>query len=451
MIWLDEWAFIKHNETMYEAMYPANSTASRIAKQNGTPYGLLITTTPSSLDDDSGRFFFQQMNEAAQWDEKIYDYYIDGEQEGNIKLEEFMDANSGNEFIYIEYSYKELGKDEAWLEKQKRGMPTLEAVKREILLEWAYSSDNSLFNEEQMTELSSYANRELFNTLEFEINRKKYYVKVIKLMDNMREKNWLVGIDMAGGLSRDNTAFTVVDPGTLEPVMTFKNNTIKGTDFRKLIKELIEFYIPNAVLIPERNYAGTTIIDSMINEDGLESNLFYSLKTRIAEKEVNTGGSLLNEIPRYGNRKVKKEVRNYGINTTKKSRDIMLNEILSMVVEDKPYLINNKDLFQEVKALQMIKGRIDHPDNGHDDLLMSYLFCLYAFYYEKDINKFVKVKYGTNLINSDNPEAIKKERDAKRKDISNIKRIGSIINGNESTNFPRKEVNERHKQIMNLF
>ena len=46
LFWLDEWAFIKHNQIMFEAMRPANSTASRIAKENGTPYGLLITTTP---------------------------------------------------------------------------------------------------------------------------------------------------------------------------------------------------------------------------------------------------------------------------------------------------------------------------------------------------------------------------------------------------------------------
>lgn len=390
------------------------------------------------------------MNEAAQWDEKIYDYYLDGEKEGNVKLEEFMEANSGNEFIYIEYSYKELGKDEAWLEKQKRGMPSLEAVKREILLEWAYSSDDSLFSEEQMSELSVYANKELYSTLEFNINGRKYYVKMISHMDNILEKNWLVGIDMAGGLSRDNTAFTVVDPGSLKPVMTFKNNKIKGTDFRQLIKQLVSFYIPNAVLIPERNYAGTTIIDSMINEDGLEDNLFYSLKTRVAEKEVNTNVSVFNEIPRYGKNKVKKEVRNYGINTTKKSRDIMLNEILSMVVEDKPYLINNKDLFQEVKALQMIKGRIDHPDNGHDDLLMSYLFCLYAFYYEKDINKFVKVKYGTNIMDPEQAEAVEKERQERRKNIASIKRIGNVIEGN-STSPSQGQINPQHKSFLDLF
>ncbi|QQO92465.1 terminase large subunit [Staphylococcus phage Machias] len=396
------------------------------------------------------------MNEAAQWNEKIYDYFIDSEEEGNSKLEKYMEDNSNNEFMYIEYSYKELGKDENWLEKQKRQIGSLEAVKREILLEWAYSSDDSLFSEEQMTEISMYANKEIYNTLEFNIDGRTYYVNMIKYMDNITEKNWLIGIDMSGGLGRDNTAFTVVDPATLEPVMTFKNNVINGPTFRKLIKELVSFYIPNAILIPERNYAGLTVIDHMISYDGLESNLFYTLKTRVAEKQVENK-SLFNEMSRYSKtEKVKKETRRYGIDTTKKSRDIMLNEILSMLVEEKPHLINNKPLFQEIKSLQMIKGRIDHPPGGHDDLMMSYLFCLYAYYYEKDINKFVKIKYGSKLSpNSENAEGMKKEQEARRKDIASIKRINSVIEGNDMSNSifgqQQKPMDNNNKRIMDLF
>ncbi|QDJ97782.1 hypothetical protein PALS2_157 [Staphylococcus phage PALS_2] len=409
----------------------------------------------STLDVPQGQFFFEQMNDAAQWTEKIYDYYINSEEEGNEKLEEYMDSNSGNSFIYIEYSYKELGKDDNWLEKQKRQIGSLEAVKREILLEWAFSNDDSLFDEEQMSELSLYANKEIYNTIDFKINGKTYYVHMVKKMENMHEKNWLVGIDISGGLGRDNTAFTVVDPGTLEPVMVFQNNIINGPTFRKLIKELITLYIPNAVLIPERNYAGTVMIEDMIQTDNIGDNIFYSLKNRTAEKQVEVNKQVFNEMPRHSTNKVTKQVRRYGIDTTKKSRDLMLNEILSMIVEEKPYLVNNKPLFQQIKSLQMKKGRIDHPDGGHDDLLMSYLFCLYAYYYEKDIKKFVKVKYGSIVSpTGENAEEIEKERQARRKDIASIKRIGGIIDGNSPSNpllqNNNSAPNQKSKRIMNL-
>ena len=36
---------------MYESMKPATSTAADFAKENGTPYGMLITTTPKVLGE----------------------------------------------------------------------------------------------------------------------------------------------------------------------------------------------------------------------------------------------------------------------------------------------------------------------------------------------------------------------------------------------------------------
>lgn len=45
-VWVDEFAFYKYNKTMFGSLVPANSTASRIAKENHTPFGMLLTTTP---------------------------------------------------------------------------------------------------------------------------------------------------------------------------------------------------------------------------------------------------------------------------------------------------------------------------------------------------------------------------------------------------------------------
>ena len=44
--WYDEYAFILHNSIIYSAATPAFATASKNAKANGAPYGIMITTTP---------------------------------------------------------------------------------------------------------------------------------------------------------------------------------------------------------------------------------------------------------------------------------------------------------------------------------------------------------------------------------------------------------------------
>lgn len=46
IIWYDEYAFLPYNDTVFLNAAPAFRTASMQAKQNGSPYGLLITTTP---------------------------------------------------------------------------------------------------------------------------------------------------------------------------------------------------------------------------------------------------------------------------------------------------------------------------------------------------------------------------------------------------------------------
>ena len=48
IIWYDEYGFLPYNDTIYMNAAPAFKTASMIAKQNGAPFGVLISTTPGS-------------------------------------------------------------------------------------------------------------------------------------------------------------------------------------------------------------------------------------------------------------------------------------------------------------------------------------------------------------------------------------------------------------------
>ena len=322
------------------------------------------------------------INNSARFKEQIYDWYIDDDEHGKKELERYLDSESRNNFIYIEYSYKELGKDDNWLKRQEREIGSLEAVKRELLLQWTYSSSDSVFTEEVLDEVSRYANNDFYSSIEFDYGPEgKYEIHIVKEMSNMLDKNWLVGVDVAGGMDRDRTAITVVDPADNTPAMVFYNNKIGTAALRRLITDLITTYIPNAVLIPERNHLGKGLIDEILHEGIISKNLFYKNRTREAEVVVDDDHKNMFHSP---SRKIKKEVRIYGVDTTKKSRDLMLNEILSMIINERPWMVNNRPLFAEIKGLQYAKnGRIDHAPGGHDDILFSYLVALYARYYEK--------------------------------------------------------------------
>ena len=371
-IWFDEFAFLAYNETTYKASKPALNTAIDFAKKNNSPYGILITTTPNNLDQPEGKFCYEMIQKAAKFDERFYDWY-DWLERDSSKIIEYIEVNSANNFVYIEFSYKQLGKDEAWFKKQVKELEgDMLLVKREILLQWTYASNVSPFSEEQLITLEQYSSeKELFK----KIYMNNYIIDIIETPKNMFAKNWIMSIDVGGGLGIDGSAFTVIDPSSMKPIMKFNNNTISIPDFAVLIEKFVIEYIPNAVIVPERNNAGIALIQ-ILQKSLVSKNLFYEIKEKVAEKTVEN--SSIFKISK--NKKIKKETRVYGMTTNSKTRDIMINQILFMIVNDKPYLINNKELFNEIRTLyRNPRGKIEHASGFHDDMLFSYLIGIYVF------------------------------------------------------------------------
>src|SRR5699024_1553496 len=224
--------------------------------------------------------------------------------------------------------------------------------------------------------------------------------------------------------------------------MHFYNNTITTDTLRRLLTELITVYMPKAVLIPERNYAGKSLIDEILNEGIIADNLFYTVRRREAEVVVQD----TKEMFHRPNKKIKKDVRVYGVDTTKKTRDIMINDILSMIINEQPELINNRALFADIKGLQYSnKGKIEHAPGGHDDTLFSYLVPMYAILYERDINKFVKVKHGSSVTEDENGNKIINTSDAREFNSKVMQGLNTMNGKDDLLSKLQEEHNRIHK------
>lgn len=399
--WLDEMAFIKYNDVVYGAMRPALSTAYRFAEANGTPYSMLLTTTPSSLSVPHGMFFYSKiMGLAAEFDERFYDWLFE---KGLKWLKNYITENSGNDFVYIEYSYKDLGKDDQWLQAQIRSLNNdMTLVKREILLEWTYSSDESLLDEDTLTEISYYADQDVKARHLF---LDKYTLYLMKNPYNLLKKNYLITLDLAGGLGRDKTAITIIDPKDESIIGFMQSNTMSAVEAVDVTIELINTFFPKAVVVPELNHTGGVYVELLKKKDGgiYEKHIFYTLKERKFEKEVIDDRTVFNPKKKSY---VRKEVRVYGINTNSKTRNIMIEEILWNLIEYRKESFNNREIFKELKTLQRkSNGKIEHSAAGHDDLLFSYLIGVYALRYEStSMKRFLKViadEYNEELVHPD--------------------------------------------------
>ena len=422
LIWLDEIAFLKYNETMMGAMVPAFSTASAAARENGTPYSILLTTTPSSLDIPEGKFVHDTLIEQAMdFDEKMYDYYFE---RGLDWLAEFVSNNSNNYFVVVKFSYKQLGKSDAWLQEQLRKMNNnMTLVKRELLLEWTYSSDDSLLDEETLNTIAQYADRDYVAKL---LILDKYMLYYIRQPSNIFKKNYVISMDIAGGLGRDKTAITIIDPKDNLPTAVMYSNKMTVVDLVDVTCELLDRYFPMGIVVPELNYSGNTFMELMLKKGKYNSNLFYTIKETKAERIIQEDRDIFAKAKK---KYVRKEKRVYGINTTAATRKIMVEDILFNLINNKPESFNNRDIFKELKTLERKKtGKIEHSDSGHDDILMSYLIGLFAILFEqKSMKRFLINIYDDEDI-FDVPE---EELEARKNKSNMIARINSQIQDNK--------------------
>lgn len=435
ILWCDEFAFLNMNQVMYMSARPALTKASEAAKNAHQPYGITITTTPNNLDVPEGKFCYDMIQKAAKFTFAFYDWTDD-------QLRDYLDKNSGNNYVFIEYHHTDLGKDDKWLKAQIRALEgDMAKVKREILIEWTYASNMSIFTEEQLDEMSKYVKHENLQTIYID----NYKIDVLEPFNNLMYKNWCLSIDIGGGLGRDYSAFSLIDPISLKQVMKFKNNNISVLDFANLVIKFVKTYVPNAVIIPERNFNSAFI--EYIQKSDFSKNLYY---TSTEDKDYTQKKIKKTSIFKAG-KTTSVETRRYGFQTDKDTRKYMTEEILFMIANQRPELINNDELFDEIRKLIREKsGKINHMNGEHDDLTMSYLIGLYVLTNTTNRNKFFK-NISDKPINEETPKEVnKQEKQFKRiAKYNNQEVMNNIINSNLDRELieMQKLIDERNNKI----
>lgn len=375
--WEDEFAFLKHNKIIWNAATPAISKASEIAERDGKPHSKIISTTPSNMDSESGIFCKEVIDTACDFLEEMYDWT-------RVEVLKYVTDNSKNDFINIIYTWKQLGFSDEWYQKECRSlMYDWLIINREINLVWTKASDNSVFNEEQLNVINdalkiSIGKKQLdimkYNEDEGCLVKSTFFFNLYKDLDP--EKTYFIGVDVAGGLDRDNSTFVISDPDIdYKPVAVFKNNSINTKYFTLLLQELIKF-LPNSILFIENNSYGKAIIDHLV--DIIPNNLYFDYRINDKDKTSSKDPS-----------KISKTI-SYGINTNTSTRDIMM-DILKELVIDSPNVISIQELYDDIRGLVYnSKGKIEHERGLHDDCIMAYLVLRYAIAHGNNIGHFLR-------------------------------------------------------------
>ena len=377
------------------------------------------------LDVDEGAYCYSLIQSAIEFDESWY-----AMDEDDVKL--IVEKGSKNGFVHIQFSWQELGLSQEWYEKQcKLVNYDLLTIRREILLEWTLSGDGSLFSEEQLDVLRQNVKKPIG---QFYIDN-MYRFLVYEPLHKINKRSYIISIDIAGGLEEDADVITIIDPLTFKTVASFKSNNIDTVELVELLVNLVENLFQNSVLVPERNNLGLSVIH-MLLKTSVANRVYYEIKGG-DDTTVTTEPLKTKKRSKSKNIKEKKKIRVYGIDTSNKTRPIMINEILNMLVNERPELCNNEYLYNDIKCLERDKkGKIQARSGTHDDAVMSYLVGLYAILYGKNISKFMKVTY----IGEDEEGNITSFNN--KKTTKSIKRIVNISSG------ASVDVLEKHKKVM---
>jgi len=390
MLWFDEYAFLKYNDIIYDAAIMAFSKSSENAEKYGSAYGVVITTTPNSVDVSSGHEAYTTMQTSARWDINMLDWSIEDIRE-HVKTGQTI-------FLTIEYGYRELNLDEEWLETQKRFLKyNMLKIKREILLEWPQSFDNSPFSEEELANISQHT-KERMNTHRID----KYLFEIYETIDP--NKVYVLGSDVGGGLGADSSTIVVYDPDDKKVAATFASNTESVTipKFTKLIINVMDNWLPYSIIAIERNNYGLGIIQEIIEtRPDLKRRLLYHYKNEI---NVSKNGEKIKDVRK--NNSNKNGSRIYGVNTNGTSRDDMMDDLYDIILSE-PTRLSVRSIYSQIKTLEIKKTssgkeRIEHMTGKHDDILFGFLILTWALKQrptKKMIGEMKRLSYKNNINN----------------------------------------------------
>ena len=379
----DEFGWIVHNQLIYESATPAFDTASQNAKMNHAPYGILLTTTPGDMTTLEGMYAYQIRNNATPFVENFYDFTYE-------ELKEIEASNDNSIFFHIAYSYQQLGESEEYFKRAvkelNKNWPT---IRREVLLEWSNVNDNNPFGKEDLDIIQQYCHPPI-RTLLLGPYR-QYQMLIYKDMDLRHGQ--IIGVDVAAALRRDSTAITIIDAKTTEVCATLNCNYLDAPDLVNVLYELVTKYLPNALVVVEKNGVGQGVIPMLV-KSSIKKNLYYTIEERVLQERTN-GVAVVQQ---------KTKIKSYGFNTTKENRQRMHEILFSRVQYHKDKFIA-PILHDEMAGLtyKTTNGytRIDHSETTHDDQVMSYLLALKVWYDDPQLASRFNIHRGELLTEQD--------------------------------------------------
>lgn len=374
---IDEGPFQVNIKTALPAALAAMGAAVENAKAAGEPYGVIMTTTAGKLNEESGAYVYEFLEEAADWSEM----YLDAENQEH--LYEMIKANSKGEVPAFNgtFSHRQLGKTDDWLRERIRNARAKgEDAERDFLNKWTSGTSSSPFSPDVAERISKSQKDALYKHIDPKYNWvTDWYIPKKHVEWVLENRELVVGLDTSTGTGNDYIGLVYIDPITLGVVGKANLNGISIYKFIEYVTDLLVKY-PKLTLVPERKSTGETLVDGLLQilpSRGVDP--FARIFNWIVQDPI-THADKYEQIQRPLNARDSAIYTRYrtlvGYATSgsgQQSRDKLFTQPLNIATGKFAERIHDKDLIRQLLQLETKNGRIDHRSGGNDDLVVAYL------------------------------------------------------------------------------
>lgn len=444
----DEAPYINHIKTIMTAALGSSTAERERAIRDGTPYGILYTTTAGKIDSRDGGYVYQVLQSAAQWTESYFDA---GSQKA---LEEIICNRIGSPapLVNITLSHRQLGYSDEWLwEQMARNKASGEAADRDYFNRWTNGTGSNPIPVKTLAKINASLTEPRWTELTNDNYIINWYLPREDVATYMANNSTVIGLDTSDAIGRDGIDMIITDIKTMQPVATGTYNSTSIPRWASFFGNLMVKY-PRTVWIPERKSSAQSIIDAVVEIlDSAGFNPFERIfNTFVQERERYEKEYQLTRNSRARYTMYDTHKSSFGFNTTGKSRDLLYVQVLNTLLSDAASGIKDAKLIQEMSGLVTKHGRIDHVNGGHDDSVVAYLLTGFLLIYGKNLDEyginFRDVRSGVENQEEDTRSTAEKIQEERT--IQSRKRIEELLEvvSNETSEFAilRAEQEIRH-------
>lgn len=374
---IDEAPFQPNIEIAMGSALMAMGAAIDAAKANNEPYGVILTTTAGKMDDKDGAFVYDLVQKSAPWTEKFYDCKNQEELEKTVRRH----APGGAFRVYACFSYKQLGKDDAWARDQlERASLSGDDANRDLFNIWTSGSQSSplptAILEAMRNSILDVALDKIYTIGGYMV---RWYIDEEELEHVMRTRSVIAGMDTSDASGGDDIGLVFTDAETGAVLGAANFNETNLITFSSWLVWLLVNY-EKVTLIPERRSTGSTIIDYLLLQlpgygvDPFKRIFNWVINNPYEHKERFAEASLpMNRRPEDLYVRCKKYFGFSTSGTGQTARSELYSTTLQDAARRFSTRVHDRTLVSQISGLIKKNGRVDHAPGSHDDMVISWL------------------------------------------------------------------------------